>query len=142
VCRLVLVLHGVVLVCDARRGLRPWRLLWTGGHLPRFCQSSMECSCSLDVHGTMKPRTGYVILRSACWDCCWHNMSRCDVCVVELSTRSIDILVESILPFFVELRGGRVSPGTVVCGLWNVSFAWRRSLYHSLHRRVLGCIRT
>lgn len=140
--RVVLRRHGVMVVCDSRRGQRPWRLWWAGGRLPRTCCSSLECEHSLRVRSGDSGHRGYLILRSGFSDAMRHDsVVAPNVCVAELVERTIDALVETILPWAAEEVGRSAPSSGTVCGFWRMSYRWRRKTYPTLHRRVLGCVR-
>jgi hypothetical protein len=137
----VLVSYGVMLVCDITESDQPWRLEWTGGGDAWMCGCQWGCNCGISLRAPYAFSGCSVVVRGVPYSC-WRHHNGCDVCFAELSVLTIDSLVETILPFFIEGSGRRLPGGATICGVWSLSYVWRRTLHHTLHRKVLRCLRS
>jgi hypothetical protein len=138
--RAVIAGYGITLTCDLGVGECAWKLVWSGGIPPFKCGSRWRCDCEVVLRGAKKVGAGYLVVRGVP-ESLWCHRRTCDVCVSRLSSTTLDRLLDTILPFFLENRRGRLSPLATPFGPWRPTFVWRDKLYHHIHDSMLRCVR-
>ena len=132
--------HGMTVTCDLSVGERAWKLVWSGGIPPLRCGSRWRCDCEVALRGGHTAGAGYLILRGVPEERWCHSRS-CDVCISPLGSLTLDCLLSTVLPSFVEGQRGGVPLSTRWSSPWRPTYVWRHKLYTTLHWSMLGCVR-